>query len=107
MNNPTNKKTQEIQTLLEAWLSTNQAKSNNIAANNKAIRRYDQKITPVKENVWELRRLRNSIHASKPQATPRTTINPRMETALDKEADLRFIMVPPPAQAELEQKRID
>jgi hypothetical protein len=30
-----------------------------------------------------------------------------METALDKEADLRFIMVPPPAQAELEQKRID
>jgi hypothetical protein len=55
MNSPTIKKTREIQTFLGAWLSTNQAKSNNIAAKNKAIRGYDQKITQTNENVWALR----------------------------------------------------
>ena len=55
MKNPTIKKTREIQTFLGAWLSTNQAKINNIVANNKAMRAKNQAITKPKDGVSRLR----------------------------------------------------
>ena len=50
MNNPISKKTRETQTFLGVWIITNQAKSNNRAANNREKKAYNQKITKFKKN---------------------------------------------------------